>query len=333
MPQGSTPETMVKYSVVIPVRDHMTGIGVPLRALEDQTIDRALYEVIVVDDGSTDGTGGAADRHGVRVLRQESSGPAAARNLGARAAAGAILLFTDADCRPERDWIERLTAPFVDPDVFGVKGAYLSSQSSLIARFVQQEYEAKYRRMARFSSIDFIDTYSAAFRRDDFLALGGYDESYPGASVEDQEFSFRAAAAGLRMVFEPGALVTHEHAATLFRYARKKFNIGFWKVKLLRRHPGKAVRDSHTPQMLKLQMVLAVIVLAGIAARLAGWGSGLLLAGCGLFLAATIPAALGSFPADPAAALLTPLFLFVRALALTLGLLWGTVSQLRRTPS
>ncbi len=147
--------------------------------------------------------------------------------------------------------------PFQESGVSGVKGIYRTDQTKLVARFVQAEYESKYEYMRTQETIDFIDTYSAGFRRDIFLALGGYDESFPGASVEDQEFSFRMHEAGYIMVFNPEAVVTHRHADTLRWYFRKKFNIGYWKVKVLRLHPGKIVKDSHTPVGLKLQIPLA----------------------------------------------------------------------------
>jgi hypothetical protein len=132
----------------------------------------------------------------LQLIRQPNAGPAAARNRGVQAARGEILLFTDADCAPTPDWIERLTEPFRAPEVAGAKGVYRTRQRELVARFVQLEYEDKYARMSRQDRIDFVDTYSAAYRRDVFLANGGFDALFPAASVEDQEFSFRLARKG-----------------------------------------------------------------------------------------------------------------------------------------
>ena len=119
-----------------------------------------------------DDTAAVAATMGVIVLSQTNAGPAAARNPGARAAAGDILLFTDADCVPASDWVERMVAPFADPAVAGTKGEYRTRQRALIARFVQQEYQDRYDRMVGQSSIYFVDTYSAGYRRNLFLAAG-----------------------------------------------------------------------------------------------------------------------------------------------------------------
>ena len=138
---------------------------------------------------------------------------------------GEIVLFVDDDCIAAPDWLEKMLEPFNDPQIDGAKGAYLSKQKELIARFVQVEYEEKYVKLSNHRYIDFIDTYSAGFRRSAFLEAGGYDVSFPTASVEDQEFSFRLANAGRKMVFVPEAKVFHTHVKTINEYISKKRKI------------------------------------------------------------------------------------------------------------
>jgi len=202
------------------------------------------------------------------LMSQPNAGPAAARNRGASEAQGNLLLFTDADCAPAPDWIERLSEPFSQPDVVGAKGTYRTRQRALVARFVQLEYERKYARMVREDRIDFIDTYSAAYRRDVFFANDGFDTRFPTASVEDQEFSFRLARKGYRLVFVPQAVVYHLHDVGPLEYALRKFKIGKWKALLLQWHPERAARDSHTPQTLKLQLALAGLICLALAVSL-----------------------------------------------------------------
>lgn len=318
-------------SVVIPARNAATTLPACLRALSGQTAADRLIEVIVVDDGSTDATGQLARAAGAVALHLPGRGAAAARNLGARHARGEILLFTDADCEPAPDWVACMLAPFSDPEIVGVKGTYVTRQRELAARFVQLEYEDRYRRMARLPQIDFIDTYSAGYRRVVFLRYGGFDESFPGANVEDQEFSFRLAAAGQRMVFQPGAVVGHRHAASMRRYLAKKFRIGYWKVKVHVRHPGRVVSDSHTPPALKLQigaLALGIIGLAAIPLWTAGWVLAL-VASC-LFSGSMVPFVLRIWRTDRAVALASPAFLLGRAGALGIGLAMGmAVSAMR----
>ncbi len=311
-------------SVIIPAHDAQETLGECLAALKAQTLDRDQYEILVVDDGSADRTAEIARQHAVRLIQQPKVGPAAARNRGAKAARGEILLFTDADCEPAPDWIEQMLAPFRDPEIAGAKGVYRTRQGGLVPRFVQLEYEDRYARMSRQVCIDFVDTYSAAYRRDIFLANGGFDVLFPTASVEDQEFSFRLARKGYRLLFAPGAVVYHRHDTTPGEYWRRKFGIGYWKALLLRWHPERAVRDSHTPQVLKAQ--IGLVGLLGLSFLLAsfwapaGWAAASI---AGLFLLTAVSFLLRVVARDPAVGVVAPFLLLWRALALGAGLVAG----------
>lgn len=325
-PSSSAP---LAASIIIPAYNEARTLSTCLRALAAQTIASDWYEVIVVDDGSTDGTAEIAAGYGVLVLRQKHQGAAAARNRGAQHARNPILLFTDADCEPLPDWIEQMLVPFADPKVAGVKGAYRTRQQSWVARFTQAEYEEKYARLGRSCVIDFVDTYAAGYRRDLFLAAGGFDSSFPSASVEDQELSYRLASEGHRLIFAPTARVYHQHPATVGRYARRKFHLGRWKVRVLLRHPAKAVHDSYTPWTQKAQLALLPLTLGAAMGTLVGlvsWIWPLSLAMLGL--ATAIPLLNQAVHLGWPVVFSSPFLLLVRALALDLGLAWGTVSEL-----
>lgn len=327
-------------SVIVPAYNAAATLPQCLAALAAQSYPRDAYEIIVVDDGSTDHTADIARAAGVHVITQPNAGPAAARNRGAAAASGEILLFTDSDCAPTPDWAAALIAPFHDPRVAGAKGAYLTRQRGIVPRFTQLEYQDRYDRMAGVETIDFVDTYSAAYRREVFLANRGFDTIFPTASVEDQEFSFRLAEKGYRLVFVPDACVHHRHNATLRAYVRRKFLIGYWKALLARWHPGRMVRDSHTPQTLKVQMGLAALTLLGLggallaalfgnllAIALRSWLLGGILAGCGIavlaFLGTGLPFLAKTWRRDRALVAPAVGLLWVRALALGAGFALG----------
>jgi len=325
---GTLSSEAVAISVIVPARNEADVLPDCLAALNEQTVPRATYEVILVDDGSSDSTPAIGEEWGARVIRQKRQGPAAARNRGAQAARGDLLLFTDADCVPAPDWIAQMIGPFSDPHVVGVKGTYQTRQRSLVARFVQIEYEDKYERMEMFREIDFIDTYAAAYRREVFLQHGGFDTQFSTASVEDQELSFRLAESGHRLVFNPRAVVYHRHPDTLRRYWRRKYGVGYWKVRVLARHPSKALSDTHTPQSLKVQMGWAmgapVLALLAGRGRRGQWVWALFTAGYGLLIA---PFVRKAWRKDRAVGLIAPLLLFVRAWALGLGLLVGLLEK------
>lgn len=310
-------------SVVVPAYNAAHTIVACLRALQQQTVAEP-YEIIVVDDGSTDETAVLAQQQGVTVIKRPRGRPAAARNSGIRAANGTLVCCTDADCIPAADWLRELTAPFADPDLVATKGSYTTHQPQLVARFVQLEYEDKYDLLAQQATIDFIDTYSAAYRREVLLANDGFDEQFP--YLEDQELSFRLAARGYKMVFQPTAVVAHRHSHTLARYVRKKAIIGYWKAQVVRRFPQHGVKDSHTPQVMKLQMGLMGLLLASMPLLLITLWAGLLTGGVLLtFFLTTLPFVAKSWGKDRAVALAAPLLLAARALALGAGYGWGLV--------
>jgi glycosyltransferase involved in cell wall biosynthesis len=327
-----------EYSVVVPAYQAAGVIGDCVRALNAQTVARERYEIIVADDGSTDETALAARQAGAdRVLILTHRGPAAARNAGIEAARGEIVLFTDADCQPAHDWIERMVQPFHDPDVTGVKGVYRTRQRALVARFVQLEYEDKYDKMRGEARIDFVDTYSAAYRRAVFEQGLGFDRHFPRASGEDIEFSYRLARLGYKMVFAPDAAVFHRHTDTVVGYLRRKYYVGFWRVRMYRLHPSKAFSDSHTPQTLKLQIGLLALMFGSLA--LATEWPGLLVVSAVVFasfLVSTIPFAAKAFRRDRLIAFVGPGLLFLRALALglgfTVGMFWHLLPRGNATP-
>jgi glycosyltransferase involved in cell wall biosynthesis len=243
-------------SIIIPTYNGASRIGRCLDALKNQTPARDV-EIIVVNDGSTDNTAEVIQTQylSVRLLNQKNAGPAVARNRGASEATGSIIMFTDDDCEPAPAWMDAMLQPFSDPEVVGTKGAYRTRQTQVMARFVQTEYEDKYRLMAQHANIDFIDTYSAAFRRDNFQEMNGYDTAFPVACAEDIELSYRMSARGWKMKFVPGAIVYHQHPDSFLRYIKKKFKFAFWRVLAVRKNPHKALKDTHTPQLMKLQML------------------------------------------------------------------------------
>lgn len=319
-----------RCSVIVPAYNAETTLGACLAALNAQTLPRADYEIIVVDDGSTDGTAAVAQAGADRYIHQANAGPASARNLGAAQALGEIILFTDSDCEPAPDWLEQMTAPLADPEVAGVKGAYRTRQRALAARFAQAEFMDRYELLLKSPCIDMVDTYAAAFRRAVFAEAGGFDKSFTAANNEDTELSYRLCALGRRLVFNPRAIVHHRHPESFARYLRVKFWRGYWRMVVYRLFPEKAVKDTYTPVVIKVQTLMMALALALLPPALV-W-PGLLLASlllaAGIMLTA-LPFAVLAYKLDPPVGLISPLAVLARAFVFATGSIYGLL-RLRR---
>jgi glycosyltransferase involved in cell wall biosynthesis len=203
-------------------------------------------EVVVADDGSTDGTGALAAEAGARVIRLEGRGPAAARNAGAGESHGEVVLFTDADCAPAPDWAARLGAAVLEEGVGAAGGGYTPAPGAgLLARLIDVEIAVRHDRMGA-GAVRALGSYSLALRREVFDRVGGFDESYRRASGEDTALSYRLLEAGLELRFVPEALVEHRHPSRLWSYLRTQLRHGFWRVRLYRDHPAMVRGDDYS---------------------------------------------------------------------------------------
>lgn len=317
-------------SVIVPVYNSQIYISKCIEALLAQTYNLENYELIVVDDGSTDRTANIIRSYPVKYIYQKNQGPAAARNNGVKEAGGRIVLFTDSDCVPARNWIEEMVRPFKSPDIAAVKGAYLTSQKEIVARFSQVEFEERFEMLKKTESIDMVDTYSAGFRKAIFLQMGGFDTSFPVANNEDTDLSYRMSKQGFKMVFNPDAIVHHlKHPDSIKKYARLKFWRGYWRMVVYKRFPDKMLKDTYTPQTLKLQILMLFIVMLFIpgAAIFPGLGWYPLTAAVLIFGLLLLPFTMLAIRKDPYVAVFAPFFLTMRAASLGAGMLWGILTS------
>jgi glycosyltransferase involved in cell wall biosynthesis len=195
----------MNISVVIPSYNRKALLLRTLAALRAQTLP--ALEVIVADNGSSDGSREAAAAAGARVVLEGERGPAAARNRGAEAAAGDIIAFLDDDSAPEADWLERMSVFFAEhPEAVGAGGPAVADweaeppwyiRSSRKLRSYLGVFELGDRARPLDSYYDFLIGANCAFRREVFAGgarFASVPVGRPGTS-EDMEFSRRAAAA------------------------------------------------------------------------------------------------------------------------------------------
>jgi glycosyltransferase involved in cell wall biosynthesis len=196
-------------SVIIPVYNSEATLRQCLEHLWAGS-ERPL-ECIVVDDGSTDGSGELAEKLGARVLRTDGRrGPAHARNLGARAAQGEVVFFLDADVCVHADTVARVERAFEeDPELDALIGSYdtspgakdfLSQYKNLMHCFVHQQ--------SRREACTFWSG-CGAIRREVFLQHAGFDESYERPAIEDIELGYRLRAAGRKVILDKDLQVKH----------------------------------------------------------------------------------------------------------------------------
>lgn len=220
------------FSIVIPTYNRPAQLNACLQACARLDYPRDRYEVIVVDDGGSSTLDAiVAQFHGVltlKLLRQEHSGPAVARNRGASEARGAFLAFTDDDCAPEPNWLQELASQFsASPDCL-VGGQTINSLSDNIYSTASQlliSYLYSYYNAAP-DQARFFTSNNLALPADRFRSVGGFDTSYPLAAGEDRELCDRWLRLGDRMVYAQGAMVYHAHPLTFRTFVRQHFHYG-----------------------------------------------------------------------------------------------------------
>jgi GT2 family glycosyltransferase len=242
----------VRISAIVPTFNRPGQLGHCLAGLERQTLARDQFEVIVVDDGGPSPLGAelvqAHPRIDLKVIRQPRQGPATARNTGVAAARAPFVAFTDDDCLPAQDWLERMLAGLeATPDcLFGGRvvntlGDDVYAVTSQLILELAYSYHNPDPAHARFFASNNMAMPTAEFRR-----VGGFDPGFRVAA-EDREFCARWQRHGLRLEYLPEAVIEHAHHLTLGAFWRQHvgYGRGAWRYHALSRRQGEGhlVRD------------------------------------------------------------------------------------------
>lgn len=184
----------IKASVVIPARNCRQVLEKALEALLDQTVDQSVYEVIVVDDGSTDDTGKVAEKFGhsnLLCIRQDHSGRSKARNTGIRSASGEVIIFIDSDILVSRNFIQgHLNAHAAGGDVIA-RGRVVNIPD------IDKRYSPAF--FSGFSAASF-STCNCSARKDSLVRAGLFDEDFTQYGWEDLELGHRLLKNGSKKV-------------------------------------------------------------------------------------------------------------------------------------
>jgi len=233
------------FSVIVPTYQRARQLAVCLQALAQQNYPRDGFEVLVVDDGgaiSPASLDAFRDRLNVKLLVQTHSGPANARNFGARHAVGTFLAFTDDDCAPSQTWLQALAAGFVSfPDcalggqtINGVPDNPYSTTSQLLVDYLYARWNSNPQQAT------FVASNNLALPAERFWTLGGFDAAWNRAAGEDREFCDRWISHGYRIIYVPEAVVEHLHGLTWRTFVCQHFNYGrgafYFRRTCARRH-------------------------------------------------------------------------------------------------
>lgn len=237
----------LQVSVVIPTHNRLAMLRRCLAALIAQDYPREALEIVVVADGCTDGTAEATAGDalpGVRVFSQPSSGAAAARNRGAREAAGDILLFIDDDVIASPGLVAAHAERHRHGRGIAVIGPYvpdLPKARNYWLRSVHLYWRNTFDEIGRPGHIPtYRDVLSGnlSLRREAFARVGGFDDAFPSCGIEDYELGIRLLGAGIEPIYAREAAGLHLDTTDLGRSFRRKYQEGQSTLLLLERHPS-----------------------------------------------------------------------------------------------
>ena len=226
-----------RFSVIVCTRNGGARIANCLLAISE--MEGGSFETIVVDDGSTDFTKEivAEKFPDVRLLSIPPSGLSAARNIGAEAATGEILAFTDDDCEPDREWLVRLGKAFLDSEISAAGGPNLPPPArSPMEAVIRSAPGAPSHVLFDDTHAEHLPGCNIAVRRTAFDAIGGFDPIFRTAG-DDVDFCWRLSDAGHRLGFVPGAFVWHWRRPSIRAFLKQQTGYGKAEKLLLTKHP------------------------------------------------------------------------------------------------
>ncbi|MFC2046009.1 glycosyltransferase family 2 protein [Chloroflexota bacterium] len=234
-----------KISVVVPTYNRAAALDLTLHHLEGQSLDGDQFEVLVVDDGSTDGTRDAIAAGGfsfrLAYHRQENRGAAAARNLGAEQARADLLLCLDSDVIPDARLLETHVHSHAAPSghlVVGRVRTWPEANTAWYEKAIQPEragmdYGPESRTIPFYMTLG--GNFSIAICA--FQEIGGYDQSFPAAGCEETEFAYRASLLGYAVQYQPAAIGYHNHPRSVGQRCRQQAAHMSSMALLLAKHP------------------------------------------------------------------------------------------------
>ena len=203
------------------------------------------YEVIVVDDGSTDGAGAIAGGYDVQLIQTANRGLANARNTGLQAATGEIIAYLDDDAHPDPHWLTYLAATFLSTSHAGVGGPNIAPPGDgPIAECVARAPGGPVHVLVTDREAEHIPGCNMAFRKSCLAAIGGFDPQFRTAG-DDVDVCWRLQERGWTLGFHPAAMVWHHRRNSVRTYWKQQIGYGRAEAMLERKWPEKYNGPGH----------------------------------------------------------------------------------------
>ena len=223
-------------SIIIPILNNERTIGSCLKAILGQDYPRENYEILIVDNGSTDRSVDIIKKSPVKLLfEKRAHNSYMARNLGIKHAAGDIIVFLDADCIPIGNWMINLTTPFMTSDVGVVAGEVFSAKPTNIIQgfysytnFLQQENKVN-------DGIRALATANIALRKEIFAEIGLFDETFRWGGDNDLGLRIQQET-DYRIIFQKNASVEHCHRHSFKGLLKHAFTYGLGIARFRLKH-------------------------------------------------------------------------------------------------
>lgn len=253
------------FSIVIPTFNRRAFLEKCLAAVFALDFPKEKYEVIVVDDGSVDGTKvylNSLNHENLRVFFKNHGGPARARNFGVQNSLGKYIAFTDDDCLVPKDWLTKLEASLNKwPDSAAV-GGYLEAPTEMVNSKIAARLESfETREIYKAGDCEYLGgfesptggTNNITYRRDIFLKLGGFDENFPGSAGEDADLKMRTVKAGYKFGYIP-IKVIHLDPYSFMTFLIRSVRYGVGSAYFEKKHFNKV----DTPSNLVAKLTIAL---------------------------------------------------------------------------
>jgi len=238
-----TKETWPMISVVICSYNGARTIREALESLRH--VPYPSFEVLVVDDGSTDATAAIAGEYDVRLIRTANGGLSAARNIGLQNAKGEIVAYLDDDAAPDPHWLHYLASAFMAGNYAGVGGPNVAvPEDGFVARCADHAPGNPTHVLLTDCEAEHLPGCNMAYRRTCLEVIGGFDPQFRIAG-DDVDLCWRLEQSGFKLGFHPGAMVWHHRRRTVRDYLRQQLNYGRAEAMLERKWPEKYNAAGH----------------------------------------------------------------------------------------